>query len=194
MHSASDRRRMREKTAKRDRDACWLWIGRRDQRGYGRFDSLPDGGPQRSVLAHRHAWEIARGAIDDGLFVCHKCDNPPCVNPRHLFLGTPAANSADMVKKGRCGGGSDAAVVAMRKTWAKVTERDVLRIREARAKGAHLEDMAQRYGVSVSTISLIVKHKVWKHVGGPRFKAYAQRAKRRWGRKPAEAMKSTEPT
>lgn len=75
---------------------CWVWTGKRSREGYGRF-SL-DG---RLVNAHRWSWERAVGPIPNGLLVCHHCDNPPCVNPEHLFVGTIQDNTRDMLAKGR---------------------------------------------------------------------------------------------
>lgn len=79
---------------------CWEWMGARKTSGYGRFYLHPQ--PSQPVLAHRHSWEMANGrAIPDGLVICHHCDNPPCVNPAHLFLGTRADNNRDCQAKGR---------------------------------------------------------------------------------------------
>jgi hypothetical protein len=80
-------------------DACWLWTGTPDVNGYGKlwwFDHTNKG-----KFAHRISWELHNGPIPDGLFVLHSCDNPPCVNPKHLFLGTQLDNMRDMVAKGR---------------------------------------------------------------------------------------------
>lgn len=80
-------------------DSCWLWTAYRNRKGYGEFGM--GGHRGRMYLAHRVSWEMANGTIPDGMYVCHACDVPACVNPSHLWLGTATDNNRDMFAKGR---------------------------------------------------------------------------------------------
>lgn len=134
--------------------ACWTWTGRR-QGGYGRFD-LPE--PQGGVFAHRVAYELLVGAVPAGLQVLHRCDNPSCVNPAHLFVGTHQDNMADRDSKGRGQHGE-------RHSRARLSEDSVRAIRARYAHGGvSWRALGREYGVARSTIQAIIQGTSWKHV------------------------------
>ena len=143
--------------AKVDRSGgCWVWTGAHNGRGYGTM-GIREGGSQRMQYAHRLSYEMAHGPIPDGYEVCHRCDNPPCVKPEHLFIGTRQDNERDKMRKGRTLRGSAVAT-------SKLTESVVLQIRAEAAAGTMQRRLAERYSVSPMTISLIVRHKTWRAV------------------------------
>lgn len=135
-------------------DDCWLWTGGKGKFGHGLFTM---GSKGHTIGAHRFSYEQAYGPIPDGLAVCHRCDNPPCVNPNHLFLGTRADNSADCVAKDRQAKGQS--------IWqAKLTEDDIRTIRAAPGGWGKIKPLAERYGVNPRTITSIRHGKLWKHL------------------------------
>ena len=136
---------------------CWLWTGHRNDRGYGTINRGRRTAGGKPVLAHRLSWELHRGVIPRGLFVCHSCDNPSCVNPSHLFVGTCSDNNADMRMKGRHKIGSD-------DPRAKLTESVVREIRRRVASGEPQRHLADEFGVSASTVCSVVAGHTWKHV------------------------------
>ena len=136
---------------------CWIWTAGINVRrgGYGMF-ALRKGVIRR---AHRIAWQLERGEVPDGVWVLHHCDNPPCVRPDHLFLGTPKDNSGDKDAKGRGNYPKGSA-----RPQAKITEADVIAIRAARAEGVTGAVLAQRYGIHRTAVYHIAKGDYWKHV------------------------------
>ena len=125
-------------------DGCWLWAGGRTERGYGRFKV--DG---KTIRASRWAYEHFIGPIPDGLCVLHRCDNPPCVNPAHLFVGTDADNVRDCLAKGRHRHGG---------TGSRLTVEQRAEIRR-RYTGAYGQQaaLAREFGVHPTTICHLVK-------------------------------------
>lgn len=129
---------------------CWEWQGARAN--YGHFWA------GKHMTAHRMSYELAYGSIPDGLLVLHQCDNPFCVNPAHLFLGTQADNMRDMRNKGRHTVGTASAT-------AKLTADQVRAIRQSYArKEAPQHEIARRYGISQMAVSLIVRFKSYPEV------------------------------
>ena len=129
---------------------CWLWPGalaggHSEETRYG---ALTFHGKQ--LYAHRVSWELANGPIPHGMFVCHHCDNPRCVNPNHLFLGSARDNNNDMREKGRWTYGKNA-----------VTRRHISAIRKRYASGERVESIAQAFALSVSGVRMIVYGHAW---------------------------------
>lgn len=137
--------------------SCWLWLRHRDNKGYGKFRING-----RAAYANRVAYALTNGDFDDGLLVCHDCDNPPCVNPRHLFLGTNLENHRDKVQKGR-NRTSDRQGTA--NSNAKLTPQSVILIRRQYATGnCTLKQLATEYGVHLAQINNVVLRKSWANV------------------------------
>lgn len=136
---------------------CWAWTAAKNDDGYGhmRFRG-------RGRAAHRLSFELHRGPIPDGLCVLHKCDNPSCVNPDHLFLGTHSDNMQDMARKGRQR--SPFNVSGERHPASKLRASEVLEIRHAHAQGISAQELSSKYGVSAAQIHLIARRKTWQHL------------------------------
>lgn len=139
----------------KDKDECWEWTGYKIKTGYGRL-----GVHGKNELAHRVAWTLTNGAIPDGLCVLHKCDNPPCCNPNHHFLGTKLDNVTDMRSKGR-----DNYLNGEAHGSAKLTTGQVLEILAA-GKTITSSEHAKKYGVSKSCIKHVWSGRTHKVVQG----------------------------
>jgi hypothetical protein len=154
LHAPIDERMARYTDWSRGETACWEWTGSKDRKGYGRLGiaGIPE-------LAHRIAYRLHRGEIPEGAHVCHHCDNPSCVNPMHLFVGTNADNMRDMVEKGR-----QSHPVGEQHPQAKVTAAQVVEIRERYSQGERPIRLAQEYGIAACTVNNIAAGRSWKSV------------------------------
>ncbi|MBI2512412.1 MAG: HNH endonuclease [Opitutae bacterium] len=127
---------------------CWLWIGAKTKAGYG---VMYGAAHKPTIYAHRASFELHNGPIEKGKMICHKCDNPGCVNPDHFFLGTHLDNTRDMDKKGR------------RRSVCRLTPEQVREIRQNYVPWVISRSvLAKRYGVSVGCIDGILIGKSWK--------------------------------
>lgn len=138
-------------------DDCVLWTKARTAAGYG---ALRVNG--KVVLAHRVAWEAQNGPIPKGGHICHSCDNPPCVNPAHLWLGDPASNAADRNAKGRTVGNT--LCVGTRNKNSKLTDAKVREARALASDGVPHRKIAAKFGVSQVAISSAIRGETWSHV------------------------------
>lgn len=152
------------KVDRRTETECWEWIAGKNSRGYGAFNVNG-----RTVRAHRFAYEFHNGGLASGVLVCHRCDNPSCCNPAHLFAGTYADNNRDKTEKGRnVRPTRDESAVRYKRgdqfPQAKLSDDQVLEIRKRSAAGEKNVPLAKFYGVHRTLIGQIVARKAWKHV------------------------------
>lgn len=137
--------RLEEVDSDRD-DVCWEWPGGVNNRGYGVTKRNGEN------YAHRSAWVQVMGDIPDGMDVLHRCDNPPCYRPKHLFLGTAGDNVADMISKGRSNYRLGADTPNFR-----VPDDVVAQIRQRRAEGVSMRKVAREFGVYSSYVHWVTK-------------------------------------
>lgn len=152
--------RMQKHIKVNEDSGCWEWFGSK-RTGYGRMivGSRRDG-TRRTMSAHRVSYELANGEIPGGMEICHKCDNPCCVNPDHLFAGTRQDNVDDRERKGR-----NVILYGEDRPNAKLTREIVLAARKDRAlRGTPFRTLANRYGVTKKTMQQAIKGETWKAV------------------------------
>jgi hypothetical protein len=142
-------------------DECWNWDRPGHDFGYGKLVRT-DASGRREILAHRASWELTNGAITNGLHVLHKCDNPRCVNPSHLFLGTQTDNMADMHAKGRT---RNSPRYGEANNKAKLTAAQVAEIRDRYSRGGvSMRQLAREFGVTFAPIQMLLSGKTWSHL------------------------------
>lgn len=139
---------------------CWLWAGRMDKDGYGLRGTRDSTGHYHTFRAHRLMWQFEHGDVQlkRSELVCHRCDTPACVNPAHLFVGTAGDNNRDRTRKGRT-----ARNRGVLNGWAQLTEAQVRDIK-CDVTDAPQRELANRFGVSQTTISRVRSGKTWAHI------------------------------
>ena len=153
---SKDVTRFWNKINKTNKHECWEWLGSKDSCGYGRF-----GFRYTLLSSHRVAWELTNGKIIDTLHILHRCDNPACCNPDHLFIGTHQDNMNDRDMKGRAGGGS---LIGEANPRSKFTEGQIISMRNLYKSGLKQKIIAVKFHTSQPVISAIVNDKYWKHI------------------------------
>lgn len=142
-------------------ETCWIWTGAKQNPRRSQPDPygvmLVCWRPRYAMLAHRLSWELFHGELADDICVLHKCDNPPCVNPEHLFLGTQKQNMEDCASKMRQRHGEG-------HLQARLTDIKVLEIRSKYGPGCGYVALGLEYGVGKSTIEAIITRHTWRHL------------------------------
>lgn len=139
---------------------CWEWNMSRSENRGGYGQKVIN---YKHYASHRLAWLVFRGEIEDGLFVCHKCDNPPCCNPDHLFLGTPKENQNDAWSKGRLALPTNAPR-GSQVYGSALTAEQVYEIRQKFDAKHSRRQLMRDYGVSKASIYRIGNRETWKHL------------------------------
>lgn len=132
---------------------CWEWTGSKSKKGYGLFDARC--GESR---AHRVSWMFSFGNVPNGVFVLHSCDNPSCVNPNHLFLGSAKDNTQDMIRKSRD------SLIGSKNSQAKLSEVSIVEIKTLYQSGISISKISSLFNVVYETIWDIVNGNTWKHI------------------------------
>jgi hypothetical protein len=134
-------------------NGCWLWQGARHGNGYGGFKIRG-----RQYGAHQAAWILFKGEIPEGKLVCHHCDTPLCVNPNHLFIGTPLDNVRDMFAKGRANKAKGSGCACI------LSEDMVIEMRKLhKSTGQSIASIARLYGVKAGTVQAAIRRVNWRH-------------------------------
>lgn len=136
---------------------CFIWTGNVDLEGYGRLTR----GPGVSIKAHRLAYQLFKGPIPEGMIVCHKCDNPTCVNPAHLYAGTFQDNVGDCLRRGRFRAGGKPHP-GERNGRAKLTEVQALSIIDRYGAGEKASKLAKEFGMTTGAVHRLLKGTSWK--------------------------------
>lgn len=154
-------------------ESCWNWIGAINGSGYGDFVLRCVKYKSKIIRPHRFSYQIHFGKIPYKMLVCHKCDNPLCVNPGHLFLGKDSDNNRDRALKGRSAVGlnhgtkthPESIARGERASFSKLKESEVIKIRKMYKSGeCSYQSIASIFGVCWTTIRAIVKRKTWVHI------------------------------
>ena len=158
---ASIARRLLKYSTDQDQNGCIHWIGHSDKNGYGMLEVTFENG-KKLMRSHRLAYEQKNGPILDGLWVLHKCDKPTCINPNHLFLGTPKDNVQDMMskKRNKCG---KLGLPGEKNPKAKLTV-DQVKAMRLHSNYIKPKDLAILYSMSVPNVRKIINHVYWKNV------------------------------
>lgn len=154
----SDRIRFESKFVKSDDSQCWEWLAFKNKKGYGAIMYRDLG----NMAAHRFSYMLYIGDFDKSKFICHTCDNPSCVNPSHLFVGTASENMKDKIKKGRAK--NPPVHKGNNQHLSKMNPEKIREIRKLFKYGMSQTELAKKYGLHTATMNNICRNKSWKDV------------------------------